>query len=367
MLKRVSHRPVVQRWLSLISEPEKSRISMGELTAVYSLWVVAFMLKLIGSSWDVAWHFRFLRDDFAPPHIINTLGTILAFSLLLIQSYKGMGTDQRGLRIAQVGVGVFLLAIPLDLLNHRIFGLDLTTWSMTHSLLYLGTGLLLIGVLWSWLMRAQAGRTRTLFALAFGAFLLEDVLFPLGQQEFGVLAIEAFLRGRPTADAALLALAGGNLVTLIQGSLPAWLYPFWLILGSSVVLVAMARLIPFRWTATIISTMYLVYRYIAHTALTTGGFPPSFIPFMLLGAALVIDLAAAFRWANVVTILGVVGSFYLGAALVDLVVLMPPFPWSVAPIIVLLLWATLRFSHWKIVQRLARSWIPASAGKSIAQ
>lgn len=361
MPKPVAFRPIVQRWLRLIKEPQNNRISMRELTIVYSLWLVAFLLKLIGSSWDVAWHFRFLRDDFAPPHIINTLGTLLAFGLLLVQRYRGTGADGRGLRIAQVGVGVFVLAIPLDLLNHRMFGLDLTTWSLTHMLLYLGTGLLLLGVLRSWLLRAQAGRARTLFGLAFGAFLLEDVLFPLGQQEFGVLATEAFLRGRPTADAALLALSGGNLVRLIQGSLPPWLYPFWLVLGSSAVLIAMRRLIAGRWIATIICMIYLIYRYIANATLTAAGFPPSFVPFMLLGAALVIDGAAALRWGNVATSLAVVGSVYAGAALVDRLVLMPPFPWSVAPVIVLLVWAVLRFSQRKNVQPIAHSSVPASS------
>jgi hypothetical protein len=35
--------------------------------AVYGLWIAAFALKILGSTWDVSWHFRWLRDDLAPP------------------------------------------------------------------------------------------------------------------------------------------------------------------------------------------------------------------------------------------------------------------------------------------------------------
>lgn len=358
---RTALRPTARRWLLLISRPEQHRIGMVELRVLYGLWLAAFMLKLIGSSWDVAWHFRFLRDDFAPPHLINTIGTLLALGLLLIHSYRGLAVDRHALRIAQLGAGVFVLAIPLDLLNHRIFGLDLTAWSATHMLLYVGTGLLLVGVLRSWLVVAPVGRTRTIYALALGALLLEDVLFPLGQQEFGVHAIDAFLHGQPSADADLLALADGNLVTLIQGSLPVWLYPVWLMLGSSAVLLAVRRMIPVRFTATIISVMYLGYRVIADTVLTAGAFPPTFIPFMLLVAALALDGAAMLRWGTSVTSLAVVSSFYVGAALIDRVALMPSFPLSAAPLVVVLLWAMLRLSRWGSQGRQ-----PQSAGSSAA-
>src|SRR5262245_59152570 len=39
---------------------------------VFRLWLVAFALKMLGSTWDMSWHFKWLRDDFAPPHLLNT-------------------------------------------------------------------------------------------------------------------------------------------------------------------------------------------------------------------------------------------------------------------------------------------------------
>ena len=34
---------------------------------LYTAWLGAFGLKMLGSSWDVSWHFKWLRDDLAPP------------------------------------------------------------------------------------------------------------------------------------------------------------------------------------------------------------------------------------------------------------------------------------------------------------
>jgi hypothetical protein len=39
-----------------------------EMRAIYGAWLLAFVLKVLGSSWDVSWHFKWLRDDLAPPH-----------------------------------------------------------------------------------------------------------------------------------------------------------------------------------------------------------------------------------------------------------------------------------------------------------
>ena len=46
-----------------------------ELRWIYTAWLGAFLLKMLGSSWDVSWHFRWLRDDLAPPHLLNSAGT----------------------------------------------------------------------------------------------------------------------------------------------------------------------------------------------------------------------------------------------------------------------------------------------------
>ena len=56
-------------------------------------------------------------------------------------------------------------------------------------------------------------------------------------------------------------------------------------------LVAARMFVGARWTATAIAAGYLAYRMVAWVLLTGGGFPPSIPPFLLIGGAIVIDLA----------------------------------------------------------------------------
>src|SRR5581483_8603933 len=142
---------------------------------VYSLWLVAFGLKLVGAAWDTSWHFKYFFDSFSPPHNIDGLGFILASGLLI---YHWGGTQQaqrwaarlpeklqgftrrwillerlgpercmdlRSLRITTIGLLVFLFDAPLDQIWHYVFGLDLTTWSPTHLILFGGTELMIFG------------------------------------------------------------------------------------------------------------------------------------------------------------------------------------------------------------------------------
>ncbi|MGW2200274.1 hypothetical protein ACWCSH_49225 [Streptosporangium sp. NPDC001682] len=60
---------------------------------LYFRWLVALSFKVLGASWDVSWHFKWLRDDLTPPHLLNSVGTAIAnqtlsTSVLLNQSYN---------------------------------------------------------------------------------------------------------------------------------------------------------------------------------------------------------------------------------------------------------------------------------------
>jgi hypothetical protein len=168
---------------------------------------------------------------------------------------------------------------------------------------------------------------------------MDCMIFVLGQQEYGVLSVDAYLKGRPTASADLLALARGNVVGFTTGRLPGWLYPVWMVLTSTAALIVARRVQPQRWTATIVAILYLAYRAVTYTLLLAGGFPPSFIPVMILGAALVIDLAARWRWRPVVAAAALLVAFYGGAALVGELTLMPAFPAATALVVAAPLWA----------------------------
>ena len=78
----------------------------------------------------------------------------------------------------QWGIGMFLIAVPIDILNHRINGLDITSWSPSHALLYLGTAVMLAGAIRGWWLYAAPGRVRDLVSLGLWLFFVENVALP---------------------------------------------------------------------------------------------------------------------------------------------------------------------------------------------
>ncbi len=267
------------------------------LRTVYRLWCVALVTKVLGSSWDVAWHFRWLRDDLAPPHLLNTAGTVLAIALIAFHWWTGYGMDRASLRLLQIGIAIFLVAIPVDVVNHRVNGLDITAWSPTHGLLYLGTAIMLAGLLRSW-WRYGSGPARTPVLVLLWALALENVWFPTAQQEYGVLAIKAWDRGRPDAEPILLQFVADQIGRPVDRSvvlqfalpIPDWVYPVWLVAAAGLVLVLARWMIGVRWAATAAAGLYVGYRCLAWVALEAGGFPPSAVPLMLLAVAVAVDL-----------------------------------------------------------------------------
>jgi hypothetical protein len=309
------------------------------LTLVYGLWLLVFALKAAGADWDIAWHYRFLRDDFAPPHLLNTFGMSVGVMLLAFQTWTGWAVDRRGLKLIQAGVVIFAVAIPLDVINHLIWGLDMTTWSPTHSLLYLGTATMIVGALQSWRKLAAPGPWRTALSVGFWAFLVDAVMFPLGQQEYGTLAVDALLKGQTTASSDLLALAGADKIAFALGPIPAWVYPVWLVLATSALLIVARHVQGWRWTATTAASLYLASRVVAYFALAAAGFPRSFVPLMLLAGALLIDLQARWQWPPLLAALAVTAAYYGSARLIGAWTLMPAFPSGSAPIVAAGLWA----------------------------
>ncbi len=337
MLSRISRSPVGQ-WRSYLARQQSSeRVSVGLIHVIYSVWIMAFLLKLIGSSWDVGWHFRYLRDDLAPPHIINTLGMLLAVAVLGYQTWTTVGIETWGLRWLQIGTAVFIAAIPLDLINHRLFGLDITSRSSTHAMLYGGTAIMLVGMLRSWLQVTAPGHWQTVVAFGFWAFLLEDVLFPLGQQEYGTLALAAYNNGTTTADPELISAGGANITAFALGAIPLWLYPVYLVLASTLVLLAARLVMRQRWTATTLAAIYIGYRLVDYGLLRLGDFPPSFIPVMLLAGGVVIDIAVTRRLHPIMTSAALVVAFYGSAWVIGQFTLMPSFGLTTAPAVLVLL------------------------------
>jgi hypothetical protein len=332
-------------WLAYVTPGRPGRLgTQTELRWIYTAWLGAFLLKMLGSSWDVSWHFRWLRDDLAPPHLLNSAGTAVVVGLVLFHSYTGHGVDRRALRLMQWGIGLFLIAVPIDIVNHRINGLDITSWSPSHALLYIGTAVMLAGALRGWWLYADARRTRDLVSLGLWLFFVENVLFPNQHQEYGVLSIRAYEAGHTTAEPQLLDFAASQGASPLEFALPvpSWVHPTWLVCAGLLSLVLARKAVGLRWTATTIAAAYLAYRTVMGLSLETIGFPPSIIPVVLLVGAVLVDVTVTRRvpgWAaGTLVAAAVYGVGFLQEALGYL----PPWNWwSVLPAAVglSLLWA----------------------------
>jgi hypothetical protein len=323
-------------WLSYMTPGRPGRATTEtELRWIYAAWLAAFLLKMLGSTWDVSWHFRWLRDDLAPPHLLNSAGTAVVIGLVVFHSYSGYGVDRRALRLMQWGIGLFLVALPIDILNHRINGLDITSWSPSHALLYLGTAIMLAGAIRGWWLSAAPGRVRDLVSLGLWLFFVENALFPNQHQEYGVLSLSAYLDGRTTAEPQLLdfAAAQGQTPTMFMLPVPSWVHPAWMICAGLLSLVLARKVVGLRWTATIITATYLGYRAVMWLGLVSMGFPPSVLPVVLIVGAVLVDVAVTRRVPGWLAGLVVTGAVYAVAVGQEALGLLPPWNWwSVLPV-----------------------------------
>ena len=184
---------------------------------------------------------------------------------MIFHSYTGYGVDRRALRLMQWGIGTFLIAVPIDIINHRINGLDITSWSPSHGLLYLGTAIMLAGALRGWWLYAAPGRIRDLVSLGLWLFFVENALFPNQHQEYGVLSLRDYDAGHTTAEPQLLdfAAAQGSSPREFMLPVPSWVHPTWLVFAGLLGLLIARKVVGLRWTATTVAGAYLVYRAVA--------------------------------------------------------------------------------------------------------
>ena len=133
-----NHRPAA----SILSQRQQQGLASGV--------ILGGLLFLIGGFWDEVWHRRYggFGNDFLwAPHMM------LYASILLFTAFAGAGiwlTLRRPGRLRErfrsepllglIGlVSAFLLvSLPSDELWHRIYGTDLTAWSLPHLTLMLG-------------------------------------------------------------------------------------------------------------------------------------------------------------------------------------------------------------------------------------
>src|ERR1044071_6517221 len=101
----------LKRWWTPPHPAAPAALDERGLRIVFGLWVLAFAFKHAGASWDLAWHFRFLRDDLIPPHVINLIGNGIAGALLAFQFRTGIAVERRGFVVMLIGFLMFIIAI----------------------------------------------------------------------------------------------------------------------------------------------------------------------------------------------------------------------------------------------------------------
>ena len=154
-------RAAIHDWRARIDRQfSTSAADQQTIRVVFVLWLVAFFFKHAGSGWDIAWHFRYVFGALEAPHWLNMVGNMIAIGLIIFQTLTGKAVERNGFLLMQGAFVVFLIHMPLDVLNHYLFGLDVTVWSPTHMLGFAATTVMMAGLLYSWLKLAEPGRQR---------------------------------------------------------------------------------------------------------------------------------------------------------------------------------------------------------------
>ena len=118
------------------------------LTPLYGLGVAGAFLQVAGANWDVSSHILGIVDSFfTPSHLVLYLGIFL----VLLAGFLGVWFERQtgaklrpfftGFRVAFAGSLIQLVAGPLDLWWHSVYGFDPFLFTPTHSMLIVGLAL----------------------------------------------------------------------------------------------------------------------------------------------------------------------------------------------------------------------------------
>lgn len=270
------------------------------MRGTYFLWLLALGLKFAGASWDVSWHFRTVRESISPPHLLNGAGELLFLGLLLNEWRRRTPERLLPLRIMIGGMLLWLAAVPFDELWHRIHGLDLTTWSPSHILLFYGTGIAVTGLALLFLVdlgwrpgrapdlrRAPFVEKATLALLVL--FAAEAFLFPLTYNEHTTVAVETVALTPDALDPEIVEMAVASPDPWFHGT-PRWLYPVYCIGAAALVMVVARRALGPGWGFAILGG-YAALRLGVDIILGEAGWPQSVVPWQYLAIAIAWEVA----------------------------------------------------------------------------
>ena len=266
---------------------------MPKRTLLYYWWILAFALKAVGASWDAAYHFKYLRDFLQLPHLVNGAGDVLAIFLVIAMARSGT----RGRAFATIIAGLFIFAfgVIFDQIYHQIHGIDLTTWSPSHFTLYLGTLVMLLGVMRQLAKDASYDAITPQFCsgalFIFSLFFLDCFWFPLLQQEQGTITFALIQKGIFTAGPDLRALITHSAVQIFS-DVPEWLYGIYAGLAMAFSFQFIRAISATKYPATMMAGGYVAARLIMDYIFSANEYPQSTTPYFLVLSALIFDLAS---------------------------------------------------------------------------
>ncbi|WP_223596085.1 hypothetical protein [Neobacillus bataviensis] len=248
----------------------------------YRLWVIAFLLKFIGSAWDASYHFKYLFEEYSIPHIVNTLGFALGAILLFQEWRQTQHMDRFSRNLITIGYALFLIGIPLDFTYHIAYGIDLTTWSPTHFIYYIATDIMIFGV-WRgyFIFSRDVKPTWKSMHTWFAMFLLECFMFPNMQQENGAISYDQYIHGKSIASKEILELISDP-ASQIFGGIPEWVYPIYsviMVAGLTIIIIRIYRDFSIPVAA---AALYILLRFVGKTIFFAVGYPTSYVPITII-------------------------------------------------------------------------------------
>lgn len=272
------------------------------MRSTWMLWLLALSLKFAGASWDVSWHFRSVRETISGPHLLNGLGELLFIGLFVHEWRRRTPERTMPLHVTLAGMLVWAAAVPFDEAWHRMYGLDLTTWSPSHLMLFYGTATMVAGLVLLFLVDRlgwRPGRTpdlaraplrdKAVLALLV-LFVAEAVFFPLAYNEHTAVAVETAQTAPDDLDPAILEMALTVPDPYFHGT-PRWLYPVYCV-GAVALIAVLARraLGGVGWTAAVLGG-YALVRFSVDAALGAASYPQSVVPWQYVVMAVAWEAA----------------------------------------------------------------------------
>ncbi|MDP4170384.1 MAG: hypothetical protein Q8906_07210, partial [Bacillota bacterium] len=291
----------------------------------YKLWAVALFLKVVGSSWDASYHFKYFFEEYSIPHLVNFSGFLLGAFLLVQEFFHPRYLTQSSRIWITIGYILFLIGIPLDFTYHLLRGLDLTTWSPTHFVYYIATGIMIYGIWNGYYHYLPTQPKWKSFHTIWAFFMVEALLFPCLQQENGAISLFEYLNHQSIASKEILELIKDP-KSQIFGGVPDWVYPVY---GSTILILLCVILRKFLTDLRIViaaTALYIAYRYVAKIIFFSVDYPTSFVPVMAVSIPFIIYI---YRKNNLFSyVLSGLGYFIVLALIQQFnVAITPPISW----------------------------------------